>query len=193
MDNLIGKKLDGLYEVRELIGSGGMVVMDEDTCMVDIARFFLDFTVDESCGKCAPCRIGTKRMLEILERIVDGRGEDGDIEKLEELAKAIKATALCGLGQTACKPVMSTLRHFRQDYLHHVVDHHCPVCNGRRRRLEIKADLCKGCGKCAKNCPMEAISGQPRMPYTIDNEKCIHCGACWGACPFGAIDAIEEE
>ena len=112
---------------------------------------------------------------------------------LESLSDTITDTALCGLGQTACKPVMSTLKNFRQDYLNHVVDHHCPICNGRKRRLEIKAELCKGCGKCARNCPMEAISGQPRMPYVIDNEKCIHCGACWGACPFGAIDAIEEE
>ena len=115
------------------------------------------------------------------------------LDLLEELADTISKTALCGLGQTACKPVMSTLRNFRQDYLRHVVDHHCPICNGRKRRLEIKPELCKGCGKCARNCPMEAISGQPRMPYIIDNEKCIHCGACWGACPFGAIDAIEEE
>ena len=115
------------------------------------------------------------------------------LDLLEELADTISKTALCGLGQTACKPVMSTLRNFRQDYLRHVVDHHCPICNGRKRRLEIKPELCKGCGKCARNCPMEAISGQPRMPYVIDNEKCIHCGACWGACPFGAIDAIEEE
>ena len=109
------------------------------------------------------------------------------------VSDTISTTALCGLGQSACKPVLSTLRYFREEYLHHVVDHHCPVCNGRKRRLEIKAELCKGCGKCARNCPMEAISGHPRTPYVIDNEKCIHCGACWGACPFGAIDAIEEE
>ena len=184
---------DSLKKLGAIIGSGGLVVMDEDTCMVEVARFFMHFTQKESCGKCTPCREGTKRMLETLERIIANEGSPDDLELLEALSDTITDTALCGLGQTACKPVMSTLRHFRQDYLHHVVDHHCPVCNGRRRRLEIKADLCKGCGKCAKNCPMEAISGQLRMPYTIDNEKCIHCGACWGACPFGAIDAIEEE
>ena len=184
---------DSLKKLGAIIGSGGLVVMDEDTCMVEVARFFMHFTQKESCGKCTPCREGTKRMLETLERIIANEGSPDDLELLEALSDTITDTALCGLGQTACKPVMSTLRHFRQDYLHHVADHHCPICNGRRRRLEIKADLCKGCGKCAKNCPMEAISGQPRMPYTIDNGKCIHCGACWGACPFGAIDAIEEE
>ena len=184
---------DSLKKLGAIIGSGGLVVMDEDTCMVEVARFFMHFTQKESCGKCTPCREGTKRMLETLERIIANEGSPDDLELLEALSDTITDTALCGLGQTACKPVMSTLRHFRQDYLHHVVDHHCPICNGRRRRLEIKVDLCKGCGKCAKNCPMEAISGQLRMPYTIDNEKCIHCGACWGACPFGAIDAIEEE
>ncbi len=170
---------DSLKKLGAIIGSGGLVVMDEDTCMVEVARFFMHFTQKESCGKCTPCREGTKRMLETLERIIANEGSPDDLELLEALSDTITDTALCGLGQTACKPVMSTLRHFRQDYLHHVVDHHCPICNGRRRRLEIKADLCKGCGKCAKNCPMEAISGQLRMPYTIDNEKCIHCGACW--------------
>ncbi len=184
---------DSLKKAGAIIGSGGLVVMDEDTCMVDVARFFMHFTQKESCGKCTPCREGTKRMLEILERIVENEGSMEDLDMLESLSDTITDTALCGLGQTACKPVMSTLENFRQDYLHHVVDHHCPICNGRKRRLEIKAELCKGCGKCARNCPMEAISGQPRMPYVIDNEKCIHCGACWGACPFGAIDAIEEE
>ena len=184
---------DSLKKAGAIIGSGGLVVMDEDTCMVDVARFFMHFTQKESCGKCTPCREGTKRMLEILERIVENEGSMEDLDMLESLSDTITDTALCGLGQTACKPVMSTLKNFRQDYLNHVVEHHCPICNGRKRRLEIKADLCKGCGKCARNCPMEAISGQPRMPYVIDNEKCIHCGACWGACPFGAIDAIEEE
>ena len=184
---------DSLKKLGAIIGSGGLVVMDEDTCMVEVARFFMHFTRNESCGKCTPCREGTKRMLETLDRIIANEGSMEDLELLEALSDTITDTALCGLGQTACKPVMSTLKNFRQDYLRHVVDKHCPICNGRKRRLEIKADLCKGCGKCARNCPMEAISGQPRMPYTIDNEKCIHCGACWGACPFGAIDAIEEE
>ena len=184
---------DSLKKIGAMIGSGGLVVMDEDTCMVEVARFFMHFTQNESCGKCTPCREGTKRMLETLERIINNEGSLADLDLLESLSDTITDTALCGLGQTACKPVMSTLRNFRQDYLRHVVDHHCPICNGRKRRLEIKPELCKGCGKCARNCPMEAISGQPRMPYVIDNEKCIHCGACWGACPFGAIDAIEEE
>jgi len=184
---------DSLKRAGAIIGSGGLVVMDEDTCMAEVARFFMHFTQNESCGKCTPCREGTKRMLEILERIVKNEGTLEDLDMLESLSDTITDTALCGLGQTACKPVMSTLRHFREDYLHHVVDHHCPICNGRKRRLEIQPDLCKGCGKCAKNCPMEAISGQIRGVFHIDNEKCIHCGACWGACPFGAIDAIEEE
>ena len=184
---------DSLKKLGAIIGSGGLVVMDEDTCMVEVARFFMNFTRNESCGKCTPCREGTKRMLETLERIIANEGSMEDLELLEALSDTITDTALCGLGQTACKPVMSTLKNFRQDYLRHVVDKHCPICNGRKRRLEIKPDLCKGCGKCARNCPMEAISGQPRMPYVIDNEKCIHCGACWGACPFGAIDAIEED
>ena len=184
---------DSLKKLGAIIGSGGLVVMDEDTCMVEVARFFMHFTRNESCGKCTPCREGTKRMLETLERIIANEGTMEDLDLLEALSDTITDTALCGLGQTACKPVMSTLQNFRQDYLRHVVDRHCPICNGRKRRLEIKPDLCKGCGKCARNCPMDAISGQLRMPYTIDNEKCIHCGACWGACPFGAIDAIEEE
>ena len=184
---------DSLKKVGAIVGSGGLVVMDEDTCMVETARFFMHFTQNESCGKCVPCREGTKRMLEILDRIVANEGSPEDLDMLENLADTISTTALCGLGQSACKPVLSTLRYFRDEYLHHVMDHHCPVCNGRKRRLEIKEDLCKGCGKCAKNCPMDAISGHPRTPYVIDNEKCIHCGACWGACPFGAIDAIEEE
>ena len=184
---------DSLKKLGAIIGSGGLVVMDEDTCMVEVARFFMNFTRNESCGKCTPCREGTKRMLETLERIIANEGSMEDLDLLEALSDTITDTALCGLGQTACKPVMSTLQNFRQDYLRHVVDKHCPICNGRKRRLEIKADLCKGCGKCARNCPMDAISGQLRMPYTIDNEKCIHCGACWGACPFGAIDAIEED
>ena len=184
---------DSLKKVGAIIGSGGLVVMDEGTCMVETARFFMSFTQNESCGKCVPCREGTKRMLEILTRIVNNEGSLEDLDLLEELSRTITETALCGLGQAACNPVVSTLKYFRKEYLAHVVDHHCPICNGRKRRLVIKPELCKGCGKCAKNCPMEAISGQPRMPYTIDNEKCIHCGACWGACPFGAIDAIEEE
>ena len=184
---------DSLKKVGAIIGSGGLVVMDEGTCMVETARFFMSFTQNESCGKCVPCREGTKRMLEILTRIVNNEGSLEDLDLLEELSRTITETALCGLGQAACNPVVSTLKYFRKEYLAHVVDHHCPICNGRKRRLVIKPELCKGCGKCKRNCPMEAISGEIRMPHTIDNEKCIHCGACWGACPFGAIDAIEED
>ena len=184
---------DSLKKIGAMIGSGGLVVMDEDTCMVETARFFMKFTQNESCGKCVPCREGTKRMLEILDRIVANEGSIEDLNLLEELAEDITNTALCGLGQSACKPVVSTLRYFRDEYLAHVVDHHCPICNGRKRRLVVNAELCKGCGKCKRNCPMEAISGEIRQPHVIDNEKCIHCGACWGACPFGAIDAIEED
>ena len=184
---------DSLKKVGAIVGSGGLVVMDEDTCMVETARFFMSFTQNESCGKCVPCREGTKRMLEILDRIVANEGSIEDLDLLEELAEDITNTALCGLGQSACKPVVSTLRYFRNEYLAHVVDHHCPICNGRKRRLVVNAELCKGCGKCKRNCPMEAISGEIRQPHVIDNEKCIHCGACWGACPFGAIDAIEED
>ena len=184
---------DSLKKIGAMIGSGGLVVMDEDTCMVETARFFMKFTQNESCGKCVPCREGTKRMLEILTRIVNNEGEPEDLDLLEELAATIKATSLCGLGQAACNPVVSTLKYFRNEYLAHVVDHHCPICNGRKRHLKIIPELCKGCGKCKRNCPMDAISGEIRMPHVIDNEKCVHCGACWGACPFGAIDAIEEE
>ena len=184
---------DSLKKVGAIIGSGGLVVMDEGTCMVETARFFMSFTQNESCGKCVPCREGTKRMLEILNRIINNEGSLEDLDMLEKLSQTITETALCGLGQSACKPVQSTLRYFRKEYLAHVVDHHCPICNGRKRHLEINPELCKGCGKCLRNCPVGAIDGQIRMPHTIDTEKCIHCGACWGACPFGAIDAIEEE
>lgn len=178
---------DSLKKVGAMIGSGGLVVMDEDTCMVEVARFFMNFTQNESCGKCVPCREGTRRMLEILTRIVNNEGSLEDLDLLEELSATISETALCGLGQSACKPVQSTLKYFRNEYLAHVVDKHCPHCNGRKKELQIDPELCKGCGKCMKQCPMEAISGQIRMPHVIDTEKCIKCGACWGSCPFGAI------
>ena len=179
---------DSLTSIGSMMGSGGMIVMDEDNCMVDIARFFLDFTVDESCGKCAPCRIGTKRMLEILERIVDGKGQDGDIEKLEELAKSIKTTALCGLGQTAPNPVLSTLKYYRHEYEAHIYEHRCPA--GQCKALlsyKIDPDKCKGCTLCARNCPANCISGKVREPHVIDNSKCLKCGACMEKCKFGAI------
>ena len=183
---------DSLKKLGAIIGSGGLVVMDEDTCMVEVARFFMAFTQNESCGKCVPCREGTKRMLEILERIVKNEGTEDDLYLLEELASTITETALCGLGQSACKPVVSTLKYFRHEYLAHVRDKHCPHCNGRKKKVIIDQDLCRGCGKCKATCPMEAISGEKRSPHFIDNEKCITCGACWGSCPFGAINAIEE-
>ncbi len=178
---------DSLKKLGAMIGSGGLVVMDEDTCMVEVARFFMHFTQNESCGKCVPCREGTRRMLEILEKIVANEGTLEDLDLLEELSSTITETALCGLGQSACKPVQSTLKYFRNEYLAHVVDKHCPHCNGRKKELQIDPELCKGCGKCKRQCPMEAIDGQIRMPHTIDTTKCIRCGACWGACPFGAI------
>ena len=183
---------DSLKKLGAIIGSGGLVVMDEDTCMVEVARFFMAFTQNESCGKCVPCREGTKRMLEILERIVKNEGTEEDLYLLEEMASTITETALCGLGQSACKPVVSTLKYFRHEYLAHVRDKHCPHCNGRKKKVIIDQSLCRGCGKCKATCPMEAISGEKRSPHFIDNTKCITCGACWGSCPFGAINAIEE-
>ena len=179
---------DNLTAIGSMMGSGGMIVMDEDNCMVDIARFFLDFTVDESCGKCAPCRIGTKRMLEILDRIVNGQGRDGDIEKLEELATTIKGTALCGLGQTAPNPVLSTLKYFRDEYEAHIYEKRCPA--GQCKALvsyKIDPDKCKGCTLCARNCPANCISGRVREPHVIDNTKCLKCGTCIEKCRFGAI------
>ncbi|HBT49150.1 MAG: NADH dehydrogenase (Quinone) [Caldanaerobacter subterraneus] len=179
---------DSLTSAGAMMGSGGLVVMDEDTCMVNVAKFFLEFTVDESCGKCAPCRIGTKRMLELLDKITSGKGEEGDIEKLEELAKTIKATALCGLGQTAPNPVLSTLRYFRHEYEAHIKEKRCPagVCTALLSFV-IDPEKCKACGICAKNCPVGAIFGKPKTPYVIDQEKCIKCGTCIDKCPFGAI------
>ncbi len=178
---------DSLKSVGAIIGSGGLVVMDEDTCMVETARFFMSFTQNESCGKCVPCREGTKRMLEILTRIVNNEGTMADLDLLESLSDTISEAALCGLGQAACNPVKSTLKYFRDEYLAHVVDKHCPHCNGKKKGLVIDPEKCKGCGKCRKNCPMEAISGEVRKPHTIDIDKCIRCGACESNCPFGAI------
>ena len=179
---------DNLIAIGSMMGSGGMIVMDEDNCMVNIAKFFLEFTVDESCGKCPPCRIGTRRMLEMLTRITEGKGEPGDIEKLETLAKNIKASALCGLGQTAPNPVLSTIRYFRDEYEAHIYEKRCPagVCKALLN-FTIDPEKCKGCTMCARQCPAGAISGKVREAHTIDNSKCVKCGACMEACKFGAI------
>ena len=179
---------ESLIALGSMMGSGGLIVMDEDTCMVDLAKFFLEFTVDESCGKCPPCRIGTKRMLEILTRITEGKGVPEDIEKLETLARDIKAAALCGLGQTAPNPVLSTLRYFRDEYMAHVVDKKCPagVCKSMLK-FKIDTDACKRCGICKKNCPTDAISGDRETPFAIDQDKCVKCGVCIEKCPFKSI------
>ena len=178
---------DSLTKIGAMMGSGGMIVMDEDNCMVDIARFFLDFTVDESCGKCTPCRIGTRRMLEILERITQGKGEEGDIEKLETLAENIKSSALCGLGQTAPNPVLSTIKYFRDEYEAHIKEKRCPAHHCQALLNYKITDACRGCTACARKCPVNAISGNVKEQHVIDQTKCIKCGSCIATCKFGAI------
>ena len=179
---------DQLTKVGAMVGSGGLVVMNEDTCIVEVARFFMNFTQHESCGKCTPCREGTKQMLAILERIVKGQGKMEDLDMLEELGQVIKAGSLCGLGKSAPNPVLSTLKYFRDEYIAHIKDKRCPagVCTALKR-YEIEADKCKGCTKCARNCPVGAIEGTIKEPHKINQDKCIKCGACKDNCPFKAI------
>lgn len=180
---------DSLRILGSMMGSGGMIVLDEDNCMVDVARFYLDFIKDESCGKCTPCRIGTKRMLEILEKITAGKGTLEDLDKLETLGNQIKTASLCGLGQTAPNPVLSTLKYFKDEYIEHVVNKKCPagVCTALVE-YSINSEKCRGCSLCARQCPVNAISGKIRQPYSIDQIKCIKCGACANKCPFKAIE-----
>ncbi|MCW7999957.1 hypothetical protein CFK35_19025 [Clostridium sp. cpc1] len=178
---------ESLGELGSIMGSGGMVVMDEDNCMVDIARFFLDFTVEESCGKCVPCREGTKRMLEILERITNGEGVPEDIDRLESLSQTITEASLCGLGKTAANPVISTLKYFRDEYEAHVYDKKCPAGTCQALLEYYITENCIGCTKCARNCPVSCISGKVKERHVIDTEKCIKCGTCIGVCPVGAI------
>jgi NADH:ubiquinone oxidoreductase subunit F (NADH-binding) len=174
---------ESLSKIGSIMGSGGMVVMDEETCMVDIARFFLDFTVDESCGKCVPCREGTKRMLEILERIVAGKGEEGDIERLESLSETITSASLCGLGQTASNPVVTTLKYFRDEFELHIKEHKCPAGTCQALLQYFITEKCIGCGACARACPVGCISGDRKERHLIDQNRCIKCGACMEACP----------
>ena len=184
----VGLDFDSVKKYNAIVGSGGLVVMDENTCMVEVARFFMSFTQRESCGKCTPCRIGTKRMLEILERIVAGKGEVEDLDRLEEIAQFVKTNSLCGLGKSAPLPVISTLRTFRDEYMEHIVDKRCKshTCQALKQ-YRIDSEKCKGCTKCAKACPVGAITGEKKEPHQIDQSKCIRCGACMEGCNFDAV------
>ena len=179
---------ESLSKIGSMMGSGGLIVMDDSKCMVNLAKFYLGFTVDERCGQCTPCRIGTKRMLEMLERITEGKGEEGDIEKLEVLAETIKKTSICGLGQTAPNPVLSTLHYFRNEYEEHIKNKNCPAGECKAlKKFQINQEKCKRCGLCARNCPVQAISGNREEGYQIDTNKCIKCGLCASKCNFKAI------
>ena len=179
---------ESLSQIGSMMGSGGLIVMDDTKCMVNLAKFYLVFTVDESCGKCTPCRIGTKRMLEILEKVTEGNGETEDLEKLERLAKTIQKASVCGLGQTAPNPVLSTMKYFRDEYITHIRDKKCPAKECKAlRAIEIDPEKCRGCGICKKNCPVNAITGEVKQPHKIDEDVCIKCGTCISKCPFKAI------
>ena len=182
---------DELTKLGSMMGSGGMIVMDEDTCMVNVARYFTNFLQKESCGKCTPCREGLSQMLYILDRITDGEGQVGDVERLEGLAELVKTTALCALGRTAANPVISTIRYFREEYDAHILDRHCPAkeCRGLFR-YEIDPEACKACGICLKDCPVGAITGEKKVPHVINQEKCTLCGVCWEKCPFAAVQKV---
>jgi ferredoxin len=180
---------ESLAKVGSIVGSGGMIVLDEDNCMVNMARYFVQFTQEESCGKCVPCRVGTKRLLETLDRITKGHGREDDITRLEDLAAGIKALSLCGLGQTAPNPVLSTLKYFREEYEAHIIHKKCPakVCKGLLT-YRILEDKCKACGACLRACPSGAITGEKKVPHKIDPAKCVRCGACFEVCKFQSVD-----
>jgi NADH:ubiquinone oxidoreductase subunit F (NADH-binding)/ferredoxin len=179
---------DSLAKAGSIMGSGGMIVIDDSACMVNIAKFFLEFTQDESCGKCTPCREGTKRMLEILTRISEGKGRSGDIEKLERLGNMIKKASLCGLGQSAPNPVLSTIKNFREEYEEHIIDKKCRAGVCQAMLTYVINDKCVGCGACKRVCPVDAVSGEKKGRHLIDQDTCIKCGQCFEACKFGAID-----
>jgi NADH:ubiquinone oxidoreductase subunit F (NADH-binding)/ferredoxin len=182
---------DSVKQVGAIMGSGGLIVMDENTCMVDMARFFMDFVQDESCGKCPPCRLGTRHLRDILVRICSGHGREEDLEELDRLSADVRSGSLCGLGQTAPNPVLSTLKYFRDEYEAHIREHRCPakVCIGLFR-YEVVAETCTGCGVCAKNCQVNAIAGERRKPHTIDPELCVRCGVCHAKCPYSSIRKV---